>query len=122
MPASAPDAAQAGSWTSLLVVLAAALASAAGFGWSCWVRSWCDGRRHVRGADGRGRGVAQCSFATVVPLLADLLYHNATTSTSLQALTRGVCGVGERLHLSTISGHGRRACYCGRTQTRSTRR
>ena len=33
-----------------------------------------------------------------VPLIADLLYHNATSSTSLQALTRGVCGVGERLH------------------------
>ena len=40
-----------------------------------------------------------------MPLLSDLLYHNSTTSTSLQALTRGMCGVGERLHLSTITGN-----------------
>lgn len=102
MLASASSTAQAGSWASLLVVLAAALVSAAGFGWSCLVRSWCEDDGTCA-APLQTEGLAQCSFATVVPLLADLLYHNATTSTSLQALTRGVCGVGERLHLSTIS-------------------
>jgi len=48
---------------------------------------------------------AQCSFENVVPLVSDLLYHNSTGSgDNLQALTRGMCGVGERLHLSVITG------------------
>ena len=46
---------------------------------------------------------AQCSFATVVPLVSDLLYHNRTVG-NLAGLTRGMCGVGERLHLSALTG------------------
>lgn len=103
MLANAFDKPQAGSWASLLVVLAAALVGAAGFGWSCLVRSWCEADGACA-ALGTAQGLAQCSFTTVVPLIADLVYHNTTTSTKLQALTRGVCGVGERLHLSSVTG------------------
>lgn len=106
MPTSADQRPQAGSWESLFVLISALAVAGAAFGWSCWVRSWCVGSGTCSAPAGRVDmgGVSQCSFTTVVPLVADLLYHNATTSASLQALTRGVCGVGERLHLSSISG------------------
>ena len=32
---------QAGSWESLIVLVVALAVAGAGFGWSCWVRSWC---------------------------------------------------------------------------------
>lgn len=98
--------ARAGSWESLIVLIAALAVGGAAFGWSCWVRSWCEGDGTCAGSATTsltGGGVAQCSFTTVVPLISDLLYHNATTSTGLGSLTRGLCGVGERLHLSAVT-------------------
>ena len=92
-----------GSWESLLVVCGALVVGAAGFGWSCWVRSWCVEAGTCTAPLDVVPGLGMCSFATVVPLVSDLLYHNHSAG-NLAALTRGVCGVSERLHLSAITG------------------
>ena len=99
LPVPAP---QRGSWESLVIVGVALAVGAAGFGWSCWVRSWCVDAGTCAAPTTTGGGLGACSFATVVPLVSDLLYHNRSAG-SLAALTRGVCGVGERLHLSAIT-------------------
>jgi len=100
LPVDAPP--RRGSWESLAIVCGALVVGAAGFGWSCWVRSWCVDAGTCA-APALDSGLGECSFATVVPLVSDLLYHNRSVG-SLAALTRGVCGVGERLHLSAITG------------------
>lgn len=41
----------------------------------------------------------------VVPLVSDLLYHNSTAGgANLAGLTRGLCGPGERMHVSATTG------------------
>jgi hypothetical protein len=95
-----------GTWEAFVVVLVGAFFAVLGTGWTCLVRSWCLDAGTCRAVNRSSIfPAAQCSFETVVPLVSDLLYHNSTGSSSnLEALTRGMCGVGERLHLSVITG------------------
>lgn len=92
------------SCQSLAVVAIALTVSVAGFAWSCLVRSWCVEAGTCVARTGLHDGMSQCSFTTVVPLVSDLLHHNTTLGLSFDSLTRGLCGAGERLHMSSISG------------------
>ena len=92
-----------GSWESLTIITASMVFAAIGGGWTCWVRSWCTGDSTCVSTSSSSFSAVQCSFRTNVPLVSDLLYHNHSVG-SLEALTRGVCGVGERLHLSAVTG------------------
>lgn len=93
-----------GSWEALAVLAGASVFGAGGLGWVCWVRSWCTGDNTCRAIDDGSRwSNIVCSFATNVPLYSDLLYHNQSVG-NLPSLTRGVCGVGERFTLSSITG------------------
>ena len=95
-----------GTWEAFAVLLGAGFFGTVGVGWTCWVRSWCLDAGTCRAVNESSIfPAAQCSFETIVPLVSDLLYHNSSGSgENLAALTRGMCGVGERLHVSAITG------------------
>lgn len=95
-----------GTWEAFAVVLVASVFALLSAGWTCWVRSWCVGAGTCRSVSASSLfPVVQCGFENIVPLVSDLLYHNSSGSgESLSSLTRGMCGVGERLHVSVITG------------------
>lgn len=94
-----------GSWEALAIVMGAGFVAAIGGGWTCWVRSWCVDAGTCVGIGHSDMFPAfQCSFSNAVPLISDLLYHGAASNASLAGLTRGICGVGERLTLSAVTG------------------
>jgi len=94
-----------GTWEAFSIVVGAAFFGSLGVGWTCWVRSWCLDAGTCRAVnDSSIFPAAQCSFENIVPLVSDLLYHNSSTGGNLASLTRGMCGIGERLHLSAITG------------------
>tara|TARA_Y100000389_G_scaffold142658_1_gene140707 strand:- start:7853 stop:10015 length:2163 start_codon:yes stop_codon:yes gene_type:complete len=101
-----PKELRSGNWEAFVIVLGAAFFAVVGLGWTCWVRAWCLDAGTCRAVNESSIfPAAQCSFENVVPLVSDLLYHNASGSgNSLSLLTRGMCGVGERLHVSVITG------------------
>ena len=94
-----------GSWEALAIVSASIVFALIGGGWTCIVRSWCLRDNTCKAVNGSSAWPAiQCSFTNVVPLVSDLLYHNASDNDNLAGLTRGMCGVGERMHLSSVTG------------------
>ena len=97
---------QTGSWEALAVLVSATLFAAAGAGWTCLVRSWCLQDGTCVAMNGSALfPTFQCSFANKVPLMSDLLFQDtASMSSNLAGLTRGMCGVGERLTLSELTG------------------
>lgn len=84
---------------SLVLVGAAVAVAAVATGASCVSHSVCiaDGTC-VTTTHNATQWLPKCSFRTVVPLTSDLIYTNSSTD-SLVSLTRGYCGVGERLQL-----------------------
>ena len=96
-----------GSWEALAIVSSSIVFALVGAGWTCWVRSWCLNDGTCRAVNESAAWPAiQCSFVNVVPLVSDLLYHNASDQDNLAGLTRGMCGVGD-LMLSCSSMQSR---------------
>ncbi len=94
-----------GGWEAFAIVGVAAFVALISSGYVCLVRSWCvDAGECVAVSSNSAFPTLQCSFSNVVPLISDILYHSNATGGSLAALTRSYCGVGERLHLSAITG------------------
>ena len=102
MLAGATDRAHVGLYESLLVMASALLVASVGLAWSCVVRSQCVEAGTCVAPPGLREWPLQCSFTTVVSLVADLQYHNGASVSRMQSLARGACGVGERLQLSPV--------------------
>ena len=105
VPAASAAAASAAAWESaaegLLIIVAALVAGAVGFGSVCLAADRCAADDAcLRTSDLHGDGV--CSFTNIVGLAADRLYtlHNDQSLQNLAALTRGVCAPGERMQLN----------------------
>lgn len=94
-----------GSWESLAIVSASVVAALTGAGWTCWIKSFClnDGTCQAVNESGAWPGF-QCSFRNVVPLVSVLIHENASYDGNVAGLTRDYCSVGERLHLSSVTG------------------
>lgn len=93
-----------GRWESLAIVGSALVFGALSVAWSCQINAWCTADGTCQGPITNTSWLYQCSFRTNVPLISDLAYSNYSTTASLAALTRGLCGVGERLHSSSLTG------------------
>ena len=92
-----------GSAEALTVLVGALVFGTFGLGWTCLLRSWCLGTKcRTVNTDVRWPG-AFCSFATIVGLESALIQHNNQSMSNLMSLTRGVCGVGERFTLSSVT-------------------
>ena len=62
-----------------IVGVAALVAAASSGGYVCVVRSWCvDAGEGVALNANSAFPTLQCSFTNVVPLVGDLVYHNAS--------------------------------------------
>lgn len=97
------------SFEALAVVSVSVVVAVLSIAWSCLVRTWCKDA-------GTCESVGSCSFKNIVSLTADLQYHAPVSLTAglqyhapvaetatLAGLTRGRCGVGERLTRSAIT-------------------
>lgn len=87
------------TFESLAIVAAAVVVAAAATGVNCYSHSVCTGDNTCVGITHNGTAwLPQCSFRMAVPLASNLLYTNSSAD-SMVSLTRGYCGVGERLQL-----------------------
>ena len=84
---------------SLIVVAVSVAVAMAATGTTCYSHALCTGDATcITTTHNATQWLPQCSFRTVVPLTSNLLYTNSSVD-SLVSLTRGYCGVGERLQL-----------------------
>ena len=93
------------TFESLAIAIAAVVTAAAATGAGCFSHAQCTTDGTCVGITHNGTSwLPQCSFRTVVPLVSNVLYSNASLD-SLVSLTRGYCGVGERLQLRNGQVH-----------------
>ena len=94
-----------GTWESMMIVLLSSGAALVSLGWTCWVRSMCveSGACVADGTDDSGSLYPSvCAFRNLMDPSVAAAYHRLATS-SLAALTRGTCGVGEQQVTSRLS-------------------
>ena len=94
--------ASSGSWESLFLVGFASFCALISVVWQCTERANCSADTCLDPTASTGWIAKQCSFRRHVPFVSMLL-HTPPSNGSLASLTRGMCGLGERLYTSPIT-------------------